>query len=120
MKKEKMNFKKIDITEEIPETDIQKSRITASLGYLCFFIPLVFHEDKQFALFHCNQSLINFLLATIFTILLSLIPVAGPFLVILQQVFCIVVVIRGMILAGKGKAVGIPVIGRIKLISYRV
>lgn len=118
MKKIKI-LKNIDFTNEIPKCDVQKSRITAMLGYLCFFIPLVFHDDKQFARFHCNQSLINFLLATVFTVMLSLIPGIGLLLVILQQIVCIIIVIRGMILAGKGKAVGIPVVGKITLIAYK-
>lgn len=119
MLREKRYLKKIDFTEEIPQYDMQKSRVTAILGYLCFLIPLVFHEDKQFARFHANQSLLNLLLATVFTVLLSLIPVFGLVLVILQQIICAGILIRGMVLAGKGRAVGIPVVGRITLIPYR-
>ena len=112
-------MRKNDLTEEFSKSDVKKCRVTAALGYLCFLIPLIFDEDKQFARFHCNQSLINFLMATVFTVLLSFVPVAGPFLVILQQLICLDIAVRGIILSCRGRAMRIPVIGKITLIAYK-
>lgn len=112
-------MRKNDLTEEFSKSDVKGCCVTAALGYLCFLIPLLFDEDKQFARFHCNQSLINFLMATVVTVLLSFVPVAGPFLVILQQMICLVVVVRGIILSCRGRAMRIPLVGKITLIAYK-
>lgn len=112
-------MRKNDLTEEFSKSDVKGCRVTAALGYLCFLIPLLFDEEKQFARFHCNQSLINFLMATVVTVLLSFVPVAGPFLVILQQMICLVVAVRGIILSCRGRAMRIPVVGKITLIAYK-
>lgn len=112
-------MRKNDLTEEFSKSDVKGCRATAALGYLCFLIPLLFDEDKQFARFHCNQSLINFLMATVVTVLFSFVPVAGPFLVILQQMICLGIAVRGIILSCRGRAMRIPVVGKITLIAYK-
>ena len=110
----------VDFTEYIVRSDYEKTKVSAALGYLFFFIPLVMHGEAQYARFHCNQAFINTLLSTIGAVLLSFIPYAGPFLMILQEIFCVIWAIRGFILALKGKARGIPLIGWITLIAYRL
>ena len=111
---------KVDFTENIPRHDIRSSRYSAALGYIVFIIPWVFHDDKQFARFHCNQSLINLLMSTIGAILLGSIPYAGPVLVAAQEALCLIWMIRGIVLSLRGKAVSIPLVGWITLIPYRI
>ena len=108
----------VDCTELVPPDDIEKNRVYAALGYLIFFIPLVFADSSPFARFHCNQALINMLLSTIVAVVLSFIPYAGVVLLIVQEVLCIVFAVRGMVYALKGKAVGIPLVGWITLLKY--
>ena len=110
----------IDFTDRIPGYDIRKSKISSAFGYLFFFIPLIFNEGEQFARFHCNQALLNLLLSTIFAVMLSMIPVVGWALLLLQELICICLAVRGVMLASAGKAVGIPFIGWITLVAYRL
>lgn len=112
--------KRLDFTQEIDPSDIRRSRWSAAAGYLFFFIPLIFHDDQQFARFHCNQSFLILLMSTVLTTLLSLIPFAGPVLAVLTELHCLTMVVRGVILALRGKAVGIPLIGWITLVRYRL
>ena len=110
----------VDFTESIPARDIRASKVSAVFAYIFFFAPLVFCEDRQFGRFHANQALINLLLSTVGAVILSLIPYVGPFLVATQEVLCLVWAIRGMILAGRGKAISIPFVGWITLFAYRL
>lgn len=110
---------RFDFSDEIPEYDIYHSKVTAILAYLIFFIPLVFHDDQQFARFHCNQALLNTLLSTIGATVLGVIPYVGLPLLLITELFCLFNAIRGMILAARGKAVGIPLFGKITLLAYR-
>lgn len=109
----------VDFTNDISEKDKKESKVTAALGYLCFIIPIVFHDDKQFARFHANQSLANLCLSTIGAVLLSFIPYIGIYLVIAQEVLCFGFMIRGILLALQGKALSIPLLGWITIIAYR-
>lgn len=109
----------VDFSELISESDKKASRITAALGYLCFIIPMVFHEDKQFARFHCNQSLLNLILSTFISLLWSFIPYVGVYLVLFQEIVCIYISIRGIFQSISGKAKSIPFVGWITLIAYR-
>ncbi len=108
-----------DYTDEIPEYDICKAKASAILAYLFFFIPLVFDDDQQFARFHSNQSLLNLLLSTIAATALSFIPYVGLPLLVFVELMCLFNAIRGMILAARGKAIGIPIIGWVTILSYR-
>ena len=111
---------KVDFTDEIPVWDIQKSKPSAALGYLFFMIPMIFQDDRQFARFHCNQSILNLLLSTVMAIVWRMIPVVGPFLMLAQELICIFLAIRGMVLAARGRAVGIPLVGWITIVPYRL
>lgn len=111
---------KVDFTEWIPKYDIQSARISSALGYIFFLIPLLINEDRQFARFHCNQSLLNLILSTVVVICWGMIPGIGIYLMMLQMLVCVVIGIRGMVLALQGKAVGIPLVGWITLVAYRL
>ena len=121
--KEKLfgNYERVvDFTESIPAYDRKDSRVSAAFAYLLFFVPLVFTEDRQFARFHANQSLVNLLLSTLGAVLLSFVPFVGPFLMAGQELLCLVWLVRGVVLALQGKAKSIPLVGWITLIAYRV
>ena len=121
--KEKLfgNYERVvDFSESIPAYDRKASTISAAFAYILFFVPLVFSEDRQFARFHANQSLLNLILSTVGAVLLSFIPYIGPVLMIGQEVLCAVWLVRGIVLALRGKAVSIPFVGWITLIPYRL
>ena len=110
----------VDFTDQIPKYDVKKCRISSMLGYLCFFIPMTMHDDRQFARFHCNQSILNLLMSTVVTVLWGMIPYAGPFLLILQELLGLIFAVRGMILSYHGKARSIPLVGWITILPYRL
>ncbi len=109
----------VDFTGSIRPKDAKKAKYSSVIGYPFFFVPMVFHGDNQFARFHCNQSLINLALSTVVAVLLSMIPYAGPYLMAVQEVLCVIWMIRGMVYAARGKAVGIPLVGWITIVAYR-
>ena len=94
-----------------------KMRALAGAGYLCFLLPLIYGEKEPFVRFHCNQALINFAMSTVVAVLLSMIPFAGAFLVILQERIFLLLCIRGIIQAAEGKTGEIPLVGRVRIIS---
>ena len=109
----------VDFTGSIKPRDVKKAKTSSVIGYLLFFVPMVMHDDNQFARFHCNQSIINLALSTVIAVLLGMIPYAGVFLMALQEILCVIWMIRGMILAAKGKAISIPLVGWITILPYR-
>ena len=120
--KEKLfgNYERVvDFTEYIRKKDAEKTRIASAFGYLLFFVPLIWHDDSQFARFHTNQSLINLILSTIGAVILGFVPYAGMFLVMIQELLCVIWAIRGIYYALNRKAVGIPFVGWITIVPYR-
>ena len=109
----------VDFTDVIPKYDVKKCRISAMLGYLCFFIPMTMHDDRQFARFHANQSILNLIMSTVITVIWGMIPYVGIYLMILQELLCIIFTIRGMVLSYQGKARSIPLVGWITIYPYR-
>ena len=109
----------VDFTGSIRPRDVKKARVSSIIGYIFFFVPMIMHDDNQFARFHCNQSILNLALSTVVSVLLSLIPYIGPYLMALQEILCVIWMIRGMIYAGKGKAISIPLVGWITILPYR-
>ena len=109
----------VDFTGSIRPRDVKKARVSSIIGYIFFFVPMIMHDDNQFARFHCNQSILNLALSTVVSVLLSLIPYIGPYLMALQEILCVIWMIRGMIYAAKGKAISIPLVGWITILPYR-
>lgn len=110
----------VDFTGSIRPRDIKKAKAASIIGYIFFFVPMIMHDDNQFARFHCNQSVLNLALSTVVAVLLSLIPTVGPYLMAAQEILCVIWTIRGMILAARGKAVSIPLVGWITIVPYRL
>lgn len=110
----------VDFTGSIRPRDIKKAKAASIIGYIFFFVPMIMHDDNQFARFHCNQSVLNLALSTVVAVLLSLIPTVGPYLMAAQEILCVIWMIRGMILAARGKTVSIPLVGWITIVPYRL
>lgn len=107
-----------DISGRFGTRDIERSRICAALSYLVFFIPLVVFPDDRFGRYHANQALILLLLSTVGVTLVSLIPYVGLFLAVSMLAFCVILGIRGIVLALCKKAKCIPLLGNLSLIAY--
>jgi uncharacterized membrane protein len=107
-----------DIAGRFDAETNEKARIASSLGYLFFFIPLIMHPESKFARYHSNQGFLLMLLTTVGLMLVSLIPYAGPFLIIIIAIYSIVFGIRGFIIALQGKAKHIPLVGKLVIIQF--
>lgn len=110
----------LDFTDYLVPSDVRKTRVLSAVGYVLFFVPLVFHGDSQNARFHVNQSVLNLVLSTLGVVLLGLIPYVGPFLMLAQLALSVIWAIRGIVLALQGKARGIPLVGRFTIFAYRL
>ncbi len=98
--------------------DIEANKIMAVLAYILFLIPLLAAKDSPYAKFHTNQGLTLFIAGVAVSILGSIIPILGWFLIL--PVGCIIVGvlgIMGLINAFTGKAKELPIIGKIKILK---
>ncbi|MGI6365430.1 MAG: hypothetical protein ACOX2G_06765 [Bacillota bacterium] len=88
------------------------------LAYIIFFIPLLAARDSKFAMYHANQGLVLFLAGIVVSILGSIIPLLGWFLILpLGMLAVTVLAIIGIINAAKGLLKPLPVIGGISIIK---
>ncbi len=95
-----------------------RARISSAIGYLFFFVPIVMHPESKFARYHCNQGLILLMLEFLGIAGLAEIPKAGPYLSLFCLLFCLVCLIRGIILALQGKAKRIPLFGKLVIVDF--
>lgn len=98
--------------------DVRRSTVSAVLAYLVFFIPLVLNPNDKFGRYHANQALMILLLSTVGATAVTLVPYAGGILAVLLELYCAVLAIRGIVLAVRGRAIGIPLLGNLVLIEY--
>ena len=94
------------------------ARVSSAIGYLFFFVPIVMHPESKFARYHCNQGLILAIMMYLGTFMIAEIPKAGAVLSILWLLFCFACMIRGIILALKGKANRIPFFGKLVIVEF--
>ncbi len=98
--------------------DVEKNKIMGILAYIIFFIPLLAARDSKFAMYHANQGLVLFLAGIVVSILGSIIPLLGWFLILpLGMLAVTVLAIIGIINAAKGLLKPLPVIGGISIIK---
>ena len=95
-----------------------QARIASAIGYLFFFVPIIMHPESKFARYHCNQGLILLMLELIGITGLNWIPKVGAYLSLLMVLFCLVCLIRGIILALMGKAKRIPFFGKLVIVEF--
>ncbi len=99
------------------ETNDQ-ARISCAIGYLFFFVPIIMHPESKFARYHCNQGLILLMLEILGIIGLAGIPKIGGQLSFLCLIFCLVCLVRGIVLSLQGKAKRIPFFGKFVIIEF--
>ena len=76
------------------------------------------HPESKFARYHCNQGLILLIIEFLGIIGLAEIPKAGGFLSFMFLLFCLVCLVRGMVLALQGKAKRIPFFGKLVIVEF--
>lgn len=98
--------------------DVEKNKVMGILAYIIFFIPLLAAKESKFAMYHANQGLVLFLLGVAVSIVGSIIPVLGWFIILpIGSLLVLVLAIIGIINASKGEMKPLPVIGKISIIK---
>lgn len=108
--------------------DARKYKIVSMIGYLwvLFIIPLIFARKSPFARFHGNQSLTLFIVGTFWwmiVVMLQFFAALGfsgdwmSYLVGSMFVVPFIFSALGMINAGQGNAIPLPVIGKLTIIK---
>ncbi len=100
------------------QKDIEDNKAMGVVAYILFFVPLLAAKDSKFATYHANQGLILLILAVIIYVASEVIPllgwlVIGPF----GSLFCLVLLIIGVINAAKGEMKQLPLIGNFEIIK---
>lgn len=97
---------------------IEQNKWLGVLAYFIFFIPLLVNKDDEFGKFHANQGLVLLLLGIAVSIVGSIIPFIGWFVIApLGAILCVVLGIIGIINAINLKMKELPLIGSIKIIK---
>ena len=107
-----------DLAKRFDKETNDRARISSAIGYLFFFVPIIMHPESKFARYHCNQGLILLMLEFLGIIGLAGIPRIGAYLSFLCLLFCLISLIRGVILALLGRAKRIPFFGRLVIIEF--
>jgi uncharacterized membrane protein len=104
--------------QQADPADAEKNKLMGILAYIIFFIPLLAAKDSKFAMYHANQGLVLFLAALAVSILGSIIPLLGWFLILpLGMLAVFIFAILGIINASKGLMKPLPLIGGISIIK---
>ncbi len=100
------------------QSDAEKNKWMGVIAYFIFFVPLLVDSGSEFGKFHANQGLNLFLLSLAVSILGSIIPILGWFVILpVGGIFCLVLAIMGIINAINGETKELPLIGKITLIK---
>lgn len=98
--------------------DIEQNKVISLFAYILFFVPLLAAKDSAYARFHANQGLVLLLLGISISIISSVIPFIGWFIIgPFGSIFVLVLAIMGIINALNGKAKPLPLIGSITLLK---
>lgn len=107
-----------NVNTTVSRDDAEKNKVVAALAYIIFFIPLLVDQKSEFGRFHANQGLVLLLLGIAISIVGSIIPFIGWFVILpLGGLLCLVFAIIGIINAINLKMKELPLIGAIKIIK---
>ena len=103
-----------DTTDQFDPDDIEKNKAMGLLAYILFFIPLLAAKDSPFAKYHTNQGFVLFL-SYIVASVLWIIPILGWIAAPIVYIAVTVLSIMGIINALGGKAINLPIVGKLKI-----
>ena len=107
-----------DTTDQFDAADIADNKYLAIfcyLGFVAMLLPLVAKPNSAFIKYHANQGLV----LQVFCIALAIvciIPILGWLVAFVGGIFAIVLFIMGIVHCCQGRAVELPLIGRIRII----
>lgn len=97
--------------EETKE-DIEKVKAVSAIAYLIFFLPLLTNPESKFGKFHANQALLLLITSLAVSVVGTIIPFLGWFLILpLGFIFVLILFIMGIVNALNGKTQRLPLIG---------
>ena len=110
--------------ELFSESDVSKNRLRGSLGYLFFFVPLVFCPDSRFGRYCANQGLIYLITVALLEIMqrvLGYVPLLGwilrGILWLLTLAITILAIYRFYVAFTQGEAKPLPFVGNYRIIK---
>ncbi len=96
----------------------ETNNLINAVAYLIFFIPLIVDGNNEEYKFHANQGLVLLILGIIVSVLGSILPIIGWFVILpVGLIFVLVLAIIGIINGINRKQKELPLIGKIKLIK---
>lgn len=97
--------------------NIRWERLLAMMGYVVFFVPLLYHGGSRFGRFHSNQGLVLLLLYGAFSLVAHIVPVIGKWILLpAAQMMWLGFCLLGMYHAWRGQMWRLPYIGGIEII----
>ena len=103
-----------DHTAEFAAEDIARNKNLAALSYLCILfgvIGLISEPDSKFIRYHLNQVMVLYVFALLCTVVF-IVPILGWIVGGIGTIMTVVFIIMGIVRAGKGLAVELPLIGK--------
>ena len=95
-----------------------ENNLLNAVAYLIFFLPLLINSESKVGKFHANQGLSLLLLTISVSIIGSVIPLLGWFIILpIGSLMCLIFAIMGIINAINGEMKPLPLIGKIQLIK---
>ena len=107
----------IRVNQHHDPEDVEKNKVMAILAYIIFLIPLLAAKESKFAMYHANQGLVLFLTAVVITVVGSILPIVGFFILTIGSLGILALAILGIINAANGEAKPLPVIGGINILK---
>lgn len=99
---------------------VENEKVIAMLSYFIFFLPLLVAKESKFALYHANQAFNLFLLFVAVSVIGTILPVIGWIIIApLGTVFCLVLMVMGIINSLNGEEKELPVIGKYKILKLQ-
>ncbi|MDA3845598.1 MAG: hypothetical protein PF505_03505 [Vallitaleaceae bacterium] len=88
------------------------------VAYFVFFVPILVDGENESYKFHANQGLVLLILFIGVSILGTIVPVIGWFIILpLGSLLCFILAIIGIVNAYSEKQKELPVIGKYKIIK---
>lgn len=102
----------------VTNSDAENNKWMGVLAYFIFFIPLLVNKESEFCKFHANQGLLLLLLSIAVSIVGSIIPIVGWFIILpIGGLLCLILGIMGIVNAVNLRMKELPLIGKIKIIK---
>lgn len=96
----------------------ETNKLVCALAYIVFFIPLLVDGNNEVYKFHTNQGLNLLLLGAVISIVGTVVPIIGWFLILpIGGLLCFIFFIMGLINSLNENMKELPLIGKIKLIK---